>query len=77
MLTLGQKRQIQTKKGPKWAQLDFFPDCKPQFFKEDNNMGFYTNKRAMLGSLGGGKINKKKHKNGGGQSKSCKNDNNK
>ena len=37
------------------------------------------NKRAMLGSLGGGQINKKKqqHKNGGGQSKSCKNDNNK
>ena len=33
------------------------------------------NKRAMLGSLGGGQINKKQ-KNGGGQSKSFKNDNN-
>ena len=30
----------------------------------------------MLGSLGGGQINKKKHKNGGGQSKKFKNDNN-
>ena len=36
---------------------------------------FLANKRAMLGSLGGGQINKK-HKNGGGQSKSFKNDNN-
>ena len=33
------------------------------------------NKRAMLGSLGGGQKNKK-HKNGGDQSKSFKNDNN-
>ena len=34
-----------------------------------------NNKRAMLGSLGGGQVNKK-HKNGGDQSKSMKNDNN-
>ena len=25
--------QIWTKKGPKWAELDFFPDCKHQFSK--------------------------------------------
>ena len=36
---------------------------------------FNANKGAMLGSLSGGQINKK-HKNGGGQSKSFKNGNN-
>ena len=47
--------------------LDFFQTVNINFPKEDLKISFYTNKRAMLGSLGGGQINKK-HKNGGDQS---------
>ena len=29
-------------KGSKMGVARFFPDCKPQFFKKGNNVGFYT-----------------------------------
>ena len=51
MLILGQKGENLDQKGFKMGVARFFPDCKPQFFKEDHNIGFYTNKPAMLGSL--------------------------
>ena len=60
-----------TKKGLKWAGLDFFRTAIINFLKEDHKISFYTNKRAMLRSLGGGQI-KKIHKNGGGQYQSFK-----
>ena len=49
-----------TKMGPKWAGLDFSQTANIKFLKEDHKISFYTNKRAMLRSLGGGQI-KKKH----------------
>ena len=76
MLILGQKGANFDQKGPKMGGARFFRTVNINFPKEDHKKSFYTNKRAMLGSLGGGQINKK-HKNGGGQSKSFKNDNNK
>ena len=48
MLILGQKRQIWTKKGPKWAWLDFSRTVNLIFFKEDHKIGFYTKKQQNL-----------------------------
>ena len=44
--------------GPKWAGLDFSWTVNVSFPKEDHKISFYTNKRAMLRSLGGGQIEK-------------------
>ena len=39
----GPKRvQIWTKKGPKWAGLNFPPIVNLNFFKEEHKIGFYT-----------------------------------
>ena len=45
-----QNVQIWTKKGSKMGVARFFPDCKPQFFREDNNIGFYTKNQQNLTS---------------------------
>ena len=37
-------------KGSKMGVARFFPDFKPQFFKEDNNIGFYTKNQQNLTS---------------------------
>ena len=41
-MILGQKGRIWTKKGPKWAWLDFSRTVNLNFFKEDHKIGFYT-----------------------------------
>ena len=42
MLILGKKGQIWTKKGPKWAGLDFSRILNLNFLREDHNISFYT-----------------------------------
>ena len=42
MFILRQKGQIWTKKGPKWAKLDFSRTVNLSFFKEDHKIGFCT-----------------------------------
>ena len=42
MLILAQKGQIWTKKGPKWAWLDFSRTVNINFPKEDHTISFYT-----------------------------------
>ena len=42
MLIMGQKGQILTKKGPKWAGLDFTRTANINFLKEDYKISFYT-----------------------------------
>ena len=45
MLILGEKGAILDQKGSKMGMARFFPDCKPQFSKEDHKIGFYTKYR--------------------------------
>ena len=54
MLILGQKGKILTKKGPKWAGLDFFQTVNINFPKEDHKNNLYTkNHQNSMNRFGG------------------------
>ena len=72
---LSKNGQILDQKRSKNDQNFFITHPNLLYLVLNHKLGSKNNKRAMLGSLGGRQINKK-HKNGGGQSKIFKNDNN-
>ena len=53
-ISFGPKRAKFGPKGPKMGGLDFSQAVNINFPNVDHKISFYTNKRAMLRSLGGG-----------------------